>query len=113
MTLMGVQVVPHSTILARLEGHMTKQVILVIDDSESLRQVVGFTLKTAGYDVIDARDGKEALGKLDGRKIHLVICDVHMPVMDGISFVKEAKKLPHYRFVPIIMLTTESQESRK
>ena len=92
---------------------MTKKLIMVIDDSASLRQVVGIALKTAGYDVLEAADGKEALGKLDGRKIHLMICDVNMPVMDGITFVKEAKKLANYRFVPIIMLTTESRESRK
>ena len=92
---------------------MTKKLILVIDDSASLRQVVGITLKTAGFEVLEAADGQDALGKLDGRKIHLMICDVNMPVMDGITFVKEAKKLANYRFVPIIMLTTESRESRK
>ncbi len=92
---------------------MTKKLIMVIDDSASLRQVVSIALKTAGFDVLEAADGKDALGKLDGRKIHLMICDVNMPVMDGITFVTEAKKLPGYRFVPIIMLTTESRESRK
>jgi two-component system, chemotaxis family, chemotaxis protein CheY len=92
---------------------MAKKLILVIDDSVSLRQVVSIALRTAGYDVIEAGDGKQALAKLDGCKIHLMICDVNMPVMDGIAFVKEAKKLPGYRFVPIIMLTTESREGRK
>lgn len=92
---------------------MTKKLILVIDDSASLRQVVSIALKTAGYDVIEAADGQSALVLLDGRRIHLMICDVNMPVMDGITFVKEAKKLASYRFVPIIMLTTESRESRK
>lgn len=92
---------------------MNKKLILVIDDSASLRQVVGIALKTAGYDVIEAADGQSALALLDGRRIHLIICDVNMPVMDGITFVKEAKKLANYRFVPIIMLTTESRESRK
>jgi len=87
--------------------------ILVIDDSASLRQVVGIALKTAGYEVAEAADGRDALGKLDGGRVHLMICDVNMPVMDGISFVKEVKKLPDYRFVPIIMLTTESRENRK
>ena len=91
---------------------MTKK-ILVIDDSASLRQVVSIALSGAGYEVICAEDGQEALAKLDGRKFHLAICDVNMPVMDGITFVKEAKKLPDYRFMPIIMLTTESRESRK
>ena len=87
--------------------------ILVIDDSASLRQVVGIALTTAGYEVIEAQDGQEALSKLSGNKIHLAICDVNMPVMDGITFVKKVKELPHYRFLPIIMLTTESRESRK
>ena len=92
---------------------MAKKLILVIDDSVSLRQVVGIALKTAGYDVLEAADGQQALALLDGRSIHLMICDANMPVMDGITFVKEAKKLQAYRFTPIIMLTTESRESRK
>jgi two-component system chemotaxis response regulator CheY len=87
--------------------------ILIVDDSPSVRQVVGIALKGAGYDVIEGCDGKDALTKLDGRKIHLIISDVNMPNMDGITFVKEVKKLGTYKFVPIIMLTTESQESKK
>jgi two-component system chemotaxis response regulator CheY len=92
---------------------MAQKLIMVIDDSVSLREVVGISLRGAGYDVIEACDGKDALAKLDGRKVQLMICDVNMPVMDGISFVKEVKQLPRHRFVPIIMLTTESRESRK
>ncbi|KFE57000.1 response regulator [Pseudomonas syringae] len=87
--------------------------VLVVDDSSSVRQVVGIALKSAGYDVIEACDGKDALGKLNGQKVHLIISDVNMPNMDGITFVKEVKKLPNYKFTPIIMLTTESQESKK
>ena len=87
--------------------------ILVIDDSASLREVVSIALQRAGYEVVQAADGKQALDKLDGSRIHLAICDVNMPVMDGISFVKEVKKRQEYRFMPIIMLTTESRESRK
>lgn len=87
--------------------------ILVVDDSASLRQVVGIALKGAGYDVIEACDGKDALTKLNGQKIHLIISDVNMPNMDGITFVAEAKKLPDYKFTPIIMLTTESGEGKK
>jgi two-component system chemotaxis response regulator CheY len=87
--------------------------VLVVDDSSSVRQVVGIALKSAGYDVIEASDGKDALGKLNGQKVHLIISDVNMPNMDGITFVKEVKKLPSYKFTPIIMLTTESQESKK
>jgi two-component system, chemotaxis family, chemotaxis protein CheY len=87
--------------------------IMVIDDSASLRQVVGIALKGAGYDVVEAMDGKDALSKLTGQKINLVVCDVNMPNMDGITFVKEIKQLPNYKFTPVIMLTTESQESKK
>jgi two-component system chemotaxis response regulator CheY len=87
--------------------------ILVVDDSATLRQVVGIALKGAGYDVIEACDGKDALSKLNGQKIHLIISDVNMPNMDGITFVQEAKKLPAYKFTPIIMLTTEAGESKK
>jgi two-component system chemotaxis response regulator CheY len=87
--------------------------ILVVDDSASLRQVVGIALKGAGYDVIEACDGRDALTKLNGQKIHLIISDVNMPNMDGISFVTEAKKLPAYKFTPVIMLTTEAGEAQK
>ena len=87
--------------------------ILIVDDSASVRQVVSIALKGAGYDVIEGCDGKDALTKLNGQKIHLIISDVNMPNMDGITFVKEVKKLPNYKFTPIIMLTTESQDSKK
>lgn len=87
--------------------------ILIVDDSASLRQVVGIALKGAGYDIIEACDGKDALSKLNGTKIHLVISDVNMPNMDGITFLKELKKLPNYKFTPVIMLTTESQAEKK
>ena len=87
--------------------------ILIIDDSTSLRQVVNITLTNAGYEVIEACDGKDALAKLDGRKIHLMVCDVNMPNMDGISFLKAAKEDSRYKFTPIIMLTTEAGEEKK
>ncbi|MFQ3574429.1 MAG: response regulator [Thermodesulfovibrionales bacterium] len=87
--------------------------IMIIDDSATLRQVVVVTLKKAGYDVIEATDGKDALSKLTGQKINLIICDVNMPNMDGITFLKELKNKPAYKFTPVIMLTTESQESKK
>ncbi|MBX9607401.1 MAG: response regulator [Gammaproteobacteria bacterium] len=87
--------------------------IMIVDDSASLRQVVAIALKGAGYEVLEACDGKDALAKLSGQKINLIISDVNMPNMDGISFVKAVKQLPNYKFTPIIMLTTESQESKK
>lgn len=86
--------------------------IMIIDDSASIRQVVNLTLKKSGYDVIEAIDGKDALGKLDGQKINLIICDVNMPNMDGIAFLRELKQNPGYKFTPVIMLTTESQEAK-
>ncbi|GAA3392227.1 response regulator [Cryptosporangium minutisporangium] len=87
--------------------------ILIVDDSASVRQVVTIALKGAGYDVIAGVDGKDALAKLNGQRVHLIISDVNMPNMDGITFVTEVKKLPAYKFTPVIMLTTESQEDKK
>ncbi|WPL14830.1 MULTISPECIES: response regulator [Thiorhodovibrio] len=87
--------------------------IMVVDDSASLRNVVCIALKGAGYDVIEAGDGKEALSKLTGQKVHLIVSDVNMPNMDGITMVREIKKLPAYKFTPIMMLTTESQPEKK
>ncbi|WP_354677247.1 response regulator [Cupriavidus plantarum] len=87
--------------------------ILIVDDSSSVRQVVGIALKGAGYAVIEACDGRDALAKLTGQKVHLIISDVNMPNMDGITFLKAVKALPAYRFTPVIMLTTESQEAKK
>jgi two-component system chemotaxis response regulator CheY len=87
--------------------------ILVIDDSASLRQVVKMALTGAGYDVLEAGDGKAALALLDGRQVNMAVCDINMPVMNGIEFVKAAKQLPAYKFMPILMLTTESQDSKK
>lgn len=87
--------------------------ILVVDDSATLRQVVSIALKGAGYTVIEACDGKDALSRLNGQKINLIVSDVNMPNMDGITFVREAKKLPAYKFTPIIMLTTEAGENKK
>ena len=87
--------------------------VMIVDDSASLRQVVSIALKGAGYTVLEGKDGLDALSKLKGQKVHLIISDVNMPRMDGITFVRETKKLPAYKFTPIIMLTTESQESKK
>jgi len=89
------------------------KLIMIVDDSASLRQVVAIALKGAGYDVLEASDGKDALTKLSGQKVHLIVSDVNMPNMDGISMVKEIKKLPNYKFTPIMMLTTESDMDKK
>jgi two-component system, chemotaxis family, chemotaxis protein CheY len=82
--------------------------ILVVDDSTSLRALVKLSLARAGYGVLEAGDGRQALAALDrADKVHLVVSDVNMPGMDGISFLGELKKHPRHRFIPVIMLTTE------
>lgn len=86
--------------------------ILVVDDSASIRHVVGIALRGAGYDVLDAVDGKDGVSKLDGQRIHLIISDVNMPNMDGISFLKAVKANPKYKFTPVIMLTTEAGQAK-
>jgi len=86
--------------------------VLFVEDSASVRQVMTSTLTREGYDVIVACDGQDALSKLGGGKIHLIISDVNMPNMDGLTFVKTAKQLPAYKFTPIIMLTTETQQEK-
>jgi two-component system chemotaxis response regulator CheY len=86
---------------------------LVVDDSASMRQLVSFTIKDAGYEVLVAENGKDALGKLNSGKVDIVITDLNMPDMDGIELIKKLRSMPDYKFAPIVMLTTESQESKK
>ena len=87
--------------------------IMIVDDSASIRTVVGIALRGEGYTVIEAKDGQDAINKLTGQKVNLIISDVNMPIMDGITFVKHVKQMAAYKFTPIIMLTTESDESKK
>ncbi len=87
--------------------------IMTVDDSSSVRQMVGLTLKGAGYQVIEAVDGKDALAKVTGATIDMVVADLNMPNMDGITLITELRKLPAFKFIPIIMLTAESQADRK
>lgn len=87
--------------------------ILAVDDSSSMRQMVSFTLKGAGYDVVEAVDGQDALEKAKSASIQLVLTDVNMPKMDGITLIKELRKLPNYKFTPMLMLTTESGGDKK
>ncbi len=87
--------------------------ILAVDDSASMLQMVTFTLKGAGYEVEEASDGKQALDKAKSGKFNLVLSDVNMPVMDGITLIKELRALPDYKFIPILMLTTESTADKK
>lgn len=86
--------------------------IMTVDDSASVRQMVSLTLKDDGYTVIEACDGKDALAKLSGQ-IDLIITDLNMPNMDGIELIKAVRATANYKFVPIVMLTTESQASKK
>ncbi len=88
-------------------------VILAVDDSPSMRQMVGQTLRAAGYDVIEAAAGVEALEKAKDRVVDVVITDVNMPNMDGITLVAQLRALPTYRLVPLLLLTTESSPERK
>ena len=87
--------------------------IMVVDDSAVIRQTVGIALKQAGYEVIEANDGSDGLSKISGQKVNLIISDVNMPNMDGISMVEALKKDPANKFTPVIMLTTESQDAMK
>jgi two-component system chemotaxis response regulator CheY len=87
--------------------------ILAVDDSASMRQMVAFTLKGAGHVVTDAEDGKHALDIARGKAFDLVLTDVNMPVMDGLSLTRELRKLPNYRFTPILVLTTEAGPEKK
>lgn len=87
--------------------------ILAVDDSASMRQMVAFTLKNAGHDVTDAVDGVDALSKAKTSSYDLVISDVNMPNMDGITLIKELRTLPAFKFTPILMLTTESTSDKK
>ena len=87
--------------------------VLAVDDSASIRQMVSFTLKSAGYDVVEAVDGMDGLEKAKTKSINLVLTDQNMPRMDGISLVKELRKTERYRDTPILMLTTESSDGMK
>ena len=87
--------------------------VMTVDDSASVRQMVSFTLKGAGYEVVEAVDGRDALAKLNGGAVHMVITDLNMPNLDGIGLIRGLRGSASQRFVPIVMLTTESQDSKK
>jgi two-component system chemotaxis response regulator CheY len=87
--------------------------ILSVDDSASIRQMVGFTLRGAGYEVAEAIDGRDGLAKAGAQKFDLIVTDLNMPNMDGIQMIAAIRKLPGCAFIPILMLTTESQAEKK
>lgn len=89
---------------------MSKQ-ILIADDSKSIREVLAFSLKNAGYQVFVAHDGMDALNFFDGRSIDLLLTDYHMPNMNGLELIGKVRELENYRFIPVLVLTTENQRS--
>ena len=95
------------------KGDMMANKVLVVDDSVHMRQLITLVLKDEGYDVISAENGREALLKLDGSDIDIVITDLNMPEMDGIEFVKQLRNDANYRTVPVVMITTDSNASRR
>jgi two-component system chemotaxis response regulator CheY len=89
------------------------KVIMTADDSVSVRQMVAFTLRNAGHDVVEAENGRDALNKLNGTNVNMLITDLNMPNMDGIELIKKVRAKQRFKFMPIIMLTTESQDAKK
>ena len=86
---------------------------LVVDDSASLRQMVVFTLRQAGFSVLEGANGQEGVQQLKGQRVELIITDLNMPVMDGIEFIKQVRAIAAYKFTPILILTTESQQTKR
>jgi two-component system, chemotaxis family, chemotaxis protein CheY len=86
---------------------------LIVDDSTSMRQMVSFTMKEAGFSVLEGANGQEALKRVEGQRVDVVVTDLNMPVMDGITLIRQLRSNPLYKFTPILMLTTESQDSKK
>lgn len=87
--------------------------ILTVDDSVSMRQMVTFTLKGAGFNVLEAADGREALARAKEKDVNLLLIDLNMPNMDGISLVRALRELPQYKRTPMLILTTESSDAMK
>ncbi|WP_319802020.1 response regulator [Azospirillum fermentarium] len=92
---------------------VVKKKVLSVDDSRTMRDMVSFTLKGAGYEVVEAGDGQQALSVLAANKVDLIITDLNMPVMDGLTLIRRVRSSPAHRTLPILMLTTESDERKK
>lgn len=95
-----------------MERHV-KKTVLTVDDSRTMREMVAFTLRGAGYEVLEAGDGQQALALVNTNRVDLVIADLNMPVMDGLTLIRRLRAMPAYRTVPILMLTTESDDRKK
>ena len=89
------------------------KMIMTVDDSASIRQMVSFTLGDAGYQIVEAVDGRDAIAKLQKTTVHMLITDLNMPNVDGIELIKNVRTQPQHKFIQILLLTTESQESKK
>jgi two-component system chemotaxis response regulator CheY len=87
--------------------------IMTVDDSSSIRHMVSFVLRGGCYEVVEAVDGLDALSKLKGQEVHLILTDINMPRMDGLEFTRQLRAMPQYKFVPIVLLTTESHPEKK
>ncbi|WP_042695077.1 response regulator [Azospirillum sp. B506] len=90
-----------------------KKKVMTVDDSRTMRDMVSFTLRGAGYDVVEAADGQQAMNAIAATKVDLVITDLNMPVMDGLTLIRKLRAVPAHRTLPILMLTTEADESKK
>jgi two-component system chemotaxis response regulator CheY len=86
-----------------------QKTVLIVDDSSTFRSVLRFALEPAGYAVLEAADGEAALAALQGTRLCAIVCDVHMPVLDGLAFIAEVKRQQAHKFVPVVMLTTEAR----
>ncbi len=87
--------------------------IMTVDDSASMRQMLGVVLRGGGYTVVEAVDGSDGLAKLKGQELQLILTDVNMPNMDGLEFTRRVRTMPQYKFTPIVLLTTESHAEKK
>jgi len=90
-----------------------KKKVMTVDDSRTMRDMVTFTLKSAGYDVVEAADGQQAMTAIAANKVDLVITDLNMPVMDGLTLIRKLRAIPAHRTLPILMLTTEADDKKK
>ncbi|MEI6558352.1 MAG: response regulator [Rhodospirillaceae bacterium] len=90
-----------------------KKKVMTVDDSRTMREMVSFTLKGAGYEVVEANDGQHALTVLGTNKVDLVIADLNMPIMDGLTLIRKLRAMAQYRTTPILMLTTEADDKKK